>query len=343
MLTTSRLVSSFLSSLVLLASFCEPPVLPALDDEPAPRVGNAGGGSEEPLKPQGPQSPGNASRDDQGDSNHNPPPLEPTWATLMACIQEKRYDDFVRQFPVFAATCTEPMDLVLPVMNLPAAVSFATLERRGLGLARTREELSAAALDSLDLVVARFPRHDAAAESMYAAAGLLIMSSREPEALALCERLVAAHKTSHAAERARGLLWTRRVLEVGKRWPGGAFIDIMGQSLDPGEKRGRPVVLYFWTASCGPCVWEIGQLKELNLRYPNRVELVGVNCDKSIEVRDAALARLTPPGRQVHLHSQAEGRRVPVASFPRNIVIGPDGLVVNKTASFEQVRALFKE
>ena len=67
--------------------------------------------------------------------------------------------------------------------------------------------------------------------------------------------------------------------EPASRPPTWTLEDLAGGSVSLAELRGRPVVIDFWATWCAPCEFQIPVLNQLDERYGDRVEVVGIAVD----------------------------------------------------------------
>ena len=61
--------------------------------------------------------------------------------------------------------------------------------------------------------------------------------------------------------------------------PDFSLTDVTGHPLKLSDYRGKPVVLDFWATWCEPCKQEIPHLIELQNKYPQRVQVIGISMD----------------------------------------------------------------
>jgi peroxiredoxin len=66
-------------------------------------------------------------------------------------------------------------------------------------------------------------------------------------------------------------------LAVGKEAPDFSFTLSGGRTVKLSDYRGKPVVLHFWAAWCGPCIRELPLISSLNSRAQDLTTLA-VNC-----------------------------------------------------------------
>jgi thiol-disulfide isomerase/thioredoxin len=107
--------------------------------------------------------------------------------------------------------------------------------------------------------------------------------------------------------------------------------DLEGQDLKLEDYRGKVILLNFWATWCGPCRAEIPSLIDLQKRYKDRLQVIGLAIDEEDEA-------------SVHKFAVSEGINYPVAmgtvdvriayggvaALPTVFVINSDGAIVQK-------------
>ena len=74
--------------------------------------------------------------------------------------------------------------------------------------------------------------------------------------------------------------YQRVELVIGQTVPDFEFVDFDGNKRSLAEFRGRPVLLSFWGAWCGPCIAEIPYLKQAYSQFqPEGLEILGLDFD----------------------------------------------------------------
>jgi thiol-disulfide isomerase/thioredoxin len=107
--------------------------------------------------------------------------------------------------------------------------------------------------------------------------------------------------------------------------------DINGEVVSTAEWHGKVVFLNFWATWCPPCREEVPELIELQSRYKDRLQVVGISMDDPEDV-----------GR-VKLFSEKEGINYPIVMASREIVMEfggvpalPTSFVVNTESKIVQ-------
>ncbi|MTI89259.1 MAG: TlpA family protein disulfide reductase [Balneolaceae bacterium] len=74
-------------------------------------------------------------------------------------------------------------------------------------------------------------------------------------------------------------------LQIGDKAPSFSTTLISGESIDLSEFREKVILLEFWSTSCGPCIKELPNLKDLYASFKDRDDfiMVGISLDTDIE------------------------------------------------------------
>ena len=95
------------------------------------------------------------------------------------------------------------------------------------------------------------------------------------------------------------------------------------------EAPARPLILNFWSATCGMCVKELQEMQRLQAAHPQAVDILAVNIDGADSKTLQAVAtrrELKVPVAADQLGVTAERYRV--SGTPTNFLIGRDGKIV---------------
>ncbi|MFC5700415.1 TlpA family protein disulfide reductase [Cohnella faecalis] len=111
-----------------------------------------------------------------------------------------------------------------------------------------------------------------------------------------------------------------------------ALDDKLNATYEAGGPRDKVLIVNFWASWCGPCELEAPDLKTLNEKYKDKVDLYAVNATKYDVVRNAKLFvkehEFTFP-----VLTDADGKvgdEYKVFSYPISFVIGRDGTIIER-------------
>jgi thiol-disulfide isomerase/thioredoxin len=104
-----------------------------------------------------------------------------------------------------------------------------------------------------------------------------------------------------------------------------------GQPLSLADERGKVILLNFWATWCGPCRAEIPDLIELQTRYKDRLQIIGLTVDED----DAGLVKKVVEATGINYPVAMAPAEVRlkyggIAALPTSFVLDTEGRVVQK-------------
>ena len=162
-------------------------------------------------------------------------------------------------------------------------------------------------------------------ESIEAAAALLTERARGSVAANLYKGLLAAAQKEREEEaRMEGL--------ADSPAPDFTLNDINGKPLALSSLRGKWVVIDFWGSWCKWCIKGIPDMKEYYAKYSNKLEILGVDCNDTVEKWKAAVAEYELPWKHVYWDKNDKNSDNPlelyvVRGFPTKVIIDPEGKI----------------
>ena len=108
--------------------------------------------------------------------------------------------------------------------------------------------------------------------------------------------------------------------------------DINGNPLTLSSLRGKWVIIDFWGAWCKWCIKGVPDMKEYYAKYSDKLEILGVDCNDTVEKWKGAVAQYELPWLHVYWDKDDENCDNPlelygVRGFPTKVVINPEGKV----------------
>ena len=129
--------------------------------------------------------------------------------------------------------------------------------------------------------------------------------------------------------------------QAGSVAPDFTLMDINGKPLSLSSPRGKWVVLDFWGSWCVWCIKGMPKMKEYYAKYQDKLEILGVDCNDTVEKWKGAVAKHELPW--LHVYCDREKGDNPmelyhIENFPTKIIIDPEGkvakVVVGESAGF---------
>ena len=114
--------------------------------------------------------------------------------------------------------------------------------------------------------------------------------------------------------------------------PDFTLMDINGKPLALSSLRGKWLIIDFWGSWCGWCIKGMPKMKEYYAKYQGKLEILGVDCNDTVEKWKAAVAKHEIPWLHVYWDKDDENCDNPldlysVKGFPTKVVVDPEGQV----------------
>ena len=106
--------------------------------------------------------------------------------------------------------------------------------------------------------------------------------------------------------------------------------DINGKPLALSSLRGKWLILDFWGSWCSWCIKGMPKMKEYYAKYAGKLEILGVDCNDTVEKWKNAVAKHEIPWLHVYWDKEKGDNPVElyaVRGFPTKVVIDPEGKV----------------
>jgi thiol-disulfide isomerase/thioredoxin len=116
--------------------------------------------------------------------------------------------------------------------------------------------------------------------------------------------------------------------------------DLGGGRVSLADLRGKPAVIDFWATWCPPCVFQIPVLNELQVRFGERVHVVGIAVDAGGRESVEPFAREHGIRYRVLLGDESLAQRFGALGFPTLYVVRPDGSIDSQHVGLAEVDEL---
>ena len=116
----------------------------------------------------------------------------------------------------------------------------------------------------------------------------------------------------------------------GNMAPDFTLNDINGKPLTLSSLRGKWLILDFWGSWCGWCIKGMPKMKEYYAKYQDKLEILGVDCNDTVEKWKGAVAKHELPWLHVYWDKEKGDNPLElyhVDNFPTKIIIDPEGKV----------------
>ena len=118
--------------------------------------------------------------------------------------------------------------------------------------------------------------------------------------------------------------------QKGSAAPDFTLNDINGKPLALSSLRGKWVVLDFWGSWCVWCIKGMPKMKEYYAKYQDKLEILGVDCNDTVEKWKEAVAKHEIPWLHVYWDKEKGDNPLElyhVDGFPTKIILDPEGCI----------------
>ncbi|UCS91776.1 TlpA family protein disulfide reductase [Echinicola marina] len=117
-----------------------------------------------------------------------------------------------------------------------------------------------------------------------------------------------------------------KAVELGEKMPNFQVTSLNGNTISIDDFKGKYLVINWWVTSCGPCIGEMPGLNELFEKYQSddRIEFLAIAWDSVDKVNKFLTRRAFNYYQSI---GATEVATILGESFPKHIIVNPDGLV----------------
>jgi thiol-disulfide isomerase/thioredoxin len=206
------------------------------------------------------------------------------------------------------------------------------------------EQLQEKWLKDLEEFATKFPSAEDTPESLLQLAIAEEFAGRMKEARKWYDTLSEKHAATPAGTRAAGAI--RRLKLEGEAFNFSAS-GFKGGTISNANFRGKVLLVLFWSTWCKPCTEDLPQLRALYDRYRgNGFEVLGVNLDVAKEPVAGYVAEHKVPWPQVYEPGGLDSPpalKFGIISLPTMFLIGPDGKVLSRSTSVDDLKVKLPE
>lgn len=160
-------------------------------------------------------------------------------------------------------------------------------------------------------------------EHMKEGAALLTERARASLAANMYKGIIAAAEKEEAIQ-------SRQAELESQMAPDFTLMDINGNPLTLSSLRGKWVIIDFWGSWCGWCIKGMPKMKEYYSKYAGKLEILGVDCNDTVEKWKNAVAKHELPWLHVYCDMDKGDNPLELYSvqgFPTKIVVNPEGKI----------------
>ena len=122
------------------------------------------------------------------------------------------------------------------------------------------------------------------------------------------------------------------------------MLDLDGRRIALGDLRGKVTLVNFWATWCGPCRAEIPDLIELQERYPEQLQIIGVSLDETGSATVRAFADEFGMNYPVVMTTPEINNRFPgVFALPTTYILDTEGRVAQSHVGIVRPAVLEQE
>jgi cytochrome c biogenesis protein CcmG/thiol:disulfide interchange protein DsbE len=115
-----------------------------------------------------------------------------------------------------------------------------------------------------------------------------------------------------------------------------AMLASAENSFDPGDYKGKVLVVDFWASWCVPCRRSFPWMNEMHSRYEDDgLVIIGVNVDRQSEDAATFLAKYPAKFDVVYDPEGALARKYGVEAMPSSIIFDRNGEVIDRHSGFK--------
>jgi len=168
------------------------------------------------------------------------------------------------------------------------------------------------------------------AKAQYNLGRTLLSLGKKEEGIAALQQFVEANPSSPDAYQARRLIEKPSLSSVNLA-PDFKVTSLTGDELSLAKYRGKIILLDFWATWCGPCIYEMPEVKKIWKKYGgDNFVIIGISLDTNLRALESYVEK-EGIGWPQYFEGRGSGQSVSriygVRSIPHTVLIDQDGAV----------------
>jgi thiol-disulfide isomerase/thioredoxin len=192
--------------------------------------------------------------------------------------------------------------------------------------------------------VAQYPQAEDTPEALVQLGMMCEFQTKESDAQKWYAQLVQRFPQAKQAVRANGAL--KRMTLQGQPYEfSPQLASLSGGPFQPGQLRGKVVVVYYWASWCQYAANDFTKLRQYAQAYPGKLEIVAVNVDEDRANAERFLQQHNPAGVQLYASGGLDSPaavQYGLAVFPHLFLLDGNGRVASKATDLVSLEAELK-
>ena len=155
------------------------------------------------------------------------------------------------------------------------------------------------------------------------------------DAVRLYERLTPEQRELPDAQTIKFDLFPPEKVGVGDAMADATLKAFDGSMHTLSDYLGKYIILDFWGSGCGPCIMSMPELKALGEKYPETLEVIGINLDTSEEGWRRGTEAFKPSYLNLNAPPASDiDERYGVNGIPHFVIVSPEGVILESWAGY---------
>lgn len=169
--------------------------------------------------------------------------------------------------------------------------------------------------------------------------GIKYDSTLKSEHTTLCkiyDKMKGEMKESSDGKAIKNMLYPPKTVKIGDTIPDLELFDVSGNGHLLSEFRGKMVILDFWSSGCGPCIMAGPEIKNMQQKYGDQIEIISISTDTEKQWRDATKAHDVNWTNLSDMKGRDDGfcSNFSFQGIPYFMVINPQGVIIGDWSGY---------